>query len=655
MNRIRVICLLIALCLLLACVPTENPTETSSELEETASTPSPVPTPKDAKEAALLYEGEHVNLYCARSETELGIIVEESDWEKPTMFYQPLPGTEGQETLRLSMVRKEGGETNPEQILTVYYTDANGELCGYSFDHTVSDWPYFYPVSDRPALTLTEDSQRAFGDVMLIGYQYEEFRSEYAGKNPDGWEALCQRRILDALYILYEDMLPPYLKGEFYGDESDHCSFVTTAELDGFFRSVIDRPNLVPDRMYMDEEDPDLLPGQVPIWPTDYHAWATVKQVVWVSDSERILYGYGCEGEGWCRNGVICRVVSADGYLGWKIKSTDIYKAIQMERDSSIVFIPREAMPYVMTVTPKPVPTVDPELEAALLFRGEHVNLYRGRNADSWGIILEECTWANRDFLYQPLPGTEGLDDLKVTGIRTEPDEYAAEALICIRYCDANGAERTFCLEHPASDERRFYPVTDEPTLTLSKQECSIFEDLMVIGVLYDAFPKTFAQERDDWEMLCQRTILDALFSLHDDALPPYLSGEAGGTFFVLPQTELDEFFRCTVDRPNFVPDRAYPDDEVYEEQDWSKLQPGQVPIAQNDWFVWAVLTQAVQREDGSVTLYGYTGFDDSFWNAIVLRVVPADGFLGWRIVSTEVCGPTDLQYDPSIVFVPAA
>ena len=177
----------------------------------------------------------------------------------------------------------------------------------------------------------------------------------------------------------------------------------------------------------------------------------------------------------------------------------------------------------------------------------------------------------------------------------------------------------------------------------------------MVIGVLYDAFPKTFAQERDDREMLCQRTILDALFSLHDDALPPYLSGEAEGTFFVLPQTELDEFFRCTVDRPNLVPDRAYPDDEVYEEQDWSKLQPGQVPIAQNDWFVWAVLTQAVQREDGSVTLYGYTGFDDSFWNAIVLRVVPADGFLGWRIVSTEVCGPTDLQYDSSIVFVPAA
>ncbi len=340
MNRIRVICLLIALCLLLACEPTENPTETLSEPEETASTPSPVPTPKDAKEAALLYEGEHVNLYCARSETELGIIVEESDWEKPTMFYQPLPGTEGQETLRLSMVRKEGGETNPEQILTVYYTDANGELCGYSFDHTVSDWPYFYPVSDRPALTLTEDSQRAFGDVMLIGYQYEEYRSEFAGKNPDGWEALCQRRILDALYILYEDMLPPYLKGEFYGDKSDHCSFVTTAELDGFFRSVIDRPNLVPDRMYMDEEDPDLLPGQVPMWPTDYHAWATVKQVVWVSDSERILYGYGCKGEGWSRNGVICHVVSADGYLGWKIKSTDIYKAIQMERDSTIVFVP---------------------------------------------------------------------------------------------------------------------------------------------------------------------------------------------------------------------------------------------------------------------------------------------------------------------------
>ena len=66
-------------------------------------------------------------------------------------------------------------------------------------------------------------------------------------------------------------------------------------------------------------------------------------------------------------------------------------------------------------------------------------------------------------------------------------------------------------------------------------------------------------------------------------------------------------------------------------------------------------VTNRIISKNGSVTLYGYTGFDDSFWNAIVLRVVPADGFLGWRIVSTEVCGPTDLQYDPSIVFVPAA
>ena len=334
MKHLRIICILIALCLLLACVPTEGPTETPPEPEETASTPSPVPTPKDAKEAALLYAGERVNLYCARSETELGIIVEESDWEKPTMFYQPLPGTEGQETLRLSMVRKEGGETNPEQILTVYYTDANGELCGYSFDHTVSDWPSFYPVSDRPALTLTEDSRRTFEDAMLIGYLYADYQGDYAKDNHDDWERRCQRSILDALYYKYEDALPPYLPGE-TDEEFPECSVVTQDELDGFFRSTVDRPNLVPDRIFEDEEVPELLPGQVPMWPTDFIVFPKVRKAVRVSDGEYLLYGTVNMSAGWSPDGVICRVQATDGYLGWRIINTEICGAVLMERTTA--------------------------------------------------------------------------------------------------------------------------------------------------------------------------------------------------------------------------------------------------------------------------------------------------------------------------------
>ena len=123
-----------------------------------------------------------------------------------------------------------------------------------------------------------------------------------------------------------------------------------------------------------------------------------------------------------------------------------------------------------------------------------------------------------------------------------------------------------------------------------------------------------------------------------------------------MTQTELDGFFRCIIDRPNLVPDRTYPaywDGMVFVEEDWSSLLPGQVPIAGNDWIVWAELRQAVLAEDGSATLYGYTGINDDYWKAIRVRVVPADGYLGWRIEQTEACGRTDLRYDPSIVFAP--
>ena len=316
--------------------------------------------------------------------------------------------------------------------------------------------------------------------------------------------------------------------------------------------------------------------------------------------------------------------------------------------------------PTALTI-PAASETVEPpealSSEAALLYRGEHVNLFRGRSDDSWGIIIEQFTWVGHNYIYQRLPGTWGLDDLTVTEIRPEADEHQSEALFYIHYFDINGEERIFCIHHPASDDSDFYPVTNEPELTLSEPEQRVFEDLMVIGVLYEAYPKTFAEaQSDDWEPLCQRAILDALYTLYDNVLPPYLSGEVKGKYCVLTQTELDSFFRCAIGRPNLVPDRAYPayrDEMVFVKEDWSSLLPGQVPVADNDWYVWAELRQAVPSEDGSITLYGCIGINDSYWKAARVQVVPADGYLGWRIEQTEACGRTDLQYDPSIVFAP--
>ena len=334
MKHLRIICILIVLCLLLACVPTEGPTETSSEPEETASTPSPVPTPKDAKEAALLYAGERVNLYLARTEDSWGVAVEELTWEKQTCFYQPLAGTKGTDGLTVTEIEPQADESFTEALFYIRYLDADGQLRVFCLDHPDAEFPYFYPISDEAGITLTEDSRRTFEDAMLIGYLYADYLGDYAKDNHDDWERRCQRSILDALYYKYEDALPPYLPGE-TDEEFPECSVVTQDELDGFFRSTVDRPNLVPDRIFEDEEVPELLPGQVPMWPTDFIVFPKVRKAVRVSDGEYLLYGTVGMGEGWCPDGVICRVQATDGYLGWRIINTEICGAVLMERTTA--------------------------------------------------------------------------------------------------------------------------------------------------------------------------------------------------------------------------------------------------------------------------------------------------------------------------------
>ena len=323
MKHFRIICILIVLCMLACGTPAAEPAET------------PAPTAEDEKEAALLYAGERVNLYRGRAEDSWGVIIEEFTWVNENCLYQPFPGTRGLDDLTVTEIKTEADEYFTEALFYIRYLDADGQQRVFCLEHPASDYPYFYPYSDEDGIALTEDSQRTFRDAVLIGYLYEDFQRDYAKEHPDDWERQCQRRILDALYYNYEDALPPYLKGE-TDEEFPDCSVVTQEELDGFFRSTVDRPNLVPDRIFEDEEVPELLPGQVPIWPTDYEVWPTVRKAICISDGEYLLYGNVGKGEGWCPAGVICRVIAADGYLGWRVIDTElIARATDMEKTAA--------------------------------------------------------------------------------------------------------------------------------------------------------------------------------------------------------------------------------------------------------------------------------------------------------------------------------
>lgn len=348
MKRLLLICFCIAL---LACAPTQQPIEsyipvwtepaaiqesTPPKSEETAQVPPP--SPKSAKEAALLYRGDRINLYAGRSETELGVCIERLQAEEPTILYQPLPGTEGLDSLSLlNILPEEDANISGDRVI-LRYLDAEGKERGLCIFDRFSERVFSYPVSNATEITITEDLQSAFDDIMLIGFLYEDFQNDYANMSRDYWEALCQRRILDALYYNYHDVLPPYLHGDLYGE---HSSFVTQAELDGFFRSTVNRPNLVLDRMNIDEEVPDLLPGQVPLWPTDWCAWANVTQAVFLSDGEYLLYGYAHIGNiGFYPQGVICHVTAVNDYLGWRVENTEMIPKPTKYAEYDIAFAP---------------------------------------------------------------------------------------------------------------------------------------------------------------------------------------------------------------------------------------------------------------------------------------------------------------------------
>lgn len=177
-------------------------------------------------------------------------------------------------------------------------------------------------------LELTEAQKRSFDDLLLIGYLYENFRRDKERlSDPEEWESLCQTRILDALYYFHEDSLPPYFTGEgIYDDELHDTAIVSQTELDAFFQSVLGRPNMVRDRVHWDEDAwPDLLPGQVPLPPTDYSGWGDTNQAIVEPDGTICIYGRA----GWSEAAysVICCLRPAEGFLGYRIESTEIYPA----------------------------------------------------------------------------------------------------------------------------------------------------------------------------------------------------------------------------------------------------------------------------------------------------------------------------------------
>lgn len=190
----------------------------------------------------------------------------------------------------------------------------------------------------KPELELTETQRQAFNDLLLIGWLYEDFQQDKERlSDPEAWESLCQTRILDALYYFHGDALPPYLTGEgVYEDGYGDTAILSQTELDAFFQSVLGRPNRIKDRAHGEEDWPDLLPGQVPLPPTDYSGWGEIQQAIAEADGTLCLYGQA----GWSEAAVslICRVRPAEGFLGYRIESTEICPMENAMDDLAITF-----------------------------------------------------------------------------------------------------------------------------------------------------------------------------------------------------------------------------------------------------------------------------------------------------------------------------
>ena len=89
-----------------------------------------------------------------------------------------------------------------------------------------------------------------------------------------------------------------------------------------------------------------------------------------------------------------------------------------------------------------------------------------------------------------------------------------------------------------------------------------------------------------------------------------------------------------------------------WDEDDWPNLQPGQVPLPPTDYSGWAIVEQAVAEPDGTLRIYGCAGWSEVSY-IVVCRVRPTEGFLGYRIESTEITPVYRISNDFPVTFTP--
>ena len=290
---------------------------------------------------------------------------------------------------------------------------------------------------------------------------------------------------------------------------------------------------------------------------------------------------------------------------------------------------------------------------SALLYDGEGLKIYYAYRQGQPGICVEAVNWSKTYSRFQELPYTQGQTDLVFTGIETKANKDQETAYVYLRYLDNTGTERIICADHSSPNYTVVYPMSTESGLELTDEQRKLFDDLLLIGYLYETIlaEKDRLSDPNEWESLCQRRVLDALYLNYGDALPPYLKGE-GTTqdqITIIMQEELEDFFQSTVGRPCLVQDRRH----MYYDEPMEELLPGQVPMPETDFYCDGHVQQAVMEPDGIVCLYGYRSGFEVLYEDVICRIRPVDGYLGGRVESTEIFPVFYANNDPSIILAP--
>ena len=319
---------------------TPDPTADPAELIEAMAEASPLPD--ESRKTERLYENDWITLYRGSRDGRPGLCLETKDWDRLYTKYLELPGTEELSELTISKIQAMPEGQRTEACVFVCYLDADGKERILCADNSYVNYTIVYPVTAETEMELTAEQQQNCGDLLLMGFLYERVQGEKDRLlDPEGWESLCQRRILDALYYNYGDALPPYLAGEgpYGGDQ--HAAIVSLAELETFFQSAVGRPCLA--HLDFDREDrkdfPDLRSDQIVLYPTDYCFEPHVRQAVREKDGTITLYGY-VSGFEMMHCGVVCRVRPGEGYLGGQVVSAKIYPAQIMDQPPAATYAP---------------------------------------------------------------------------------------------------------------------------------------------------------------------------------------------------------------------------------------------------------------------------------------------------------------------------